>query len=104
MKLLVTLLVLVLSSLAASSAAGPIRVLYLRKEGTPATSSLFDTARQDGGSHRRLAHEFAMVLVKGRQPFPNAMQSANWTCTGILAHQSAMQGGAIKHLPQETLS
>jgi hypothetical protein len=100
MKLLVTLLVLVLSSLAASSAAGPIR----GKEGTLATSSLFDTARQDGGSHRRLAHEFAMVLVKGRQPFPNAMQSANWTCTGILAHQSAMQGGAIKHLPQETLS
>jgi hypothetical protein len=43
-------------------------------------------------------------LVEKRQPFPNARQSANWTCTGILAHESAMAGGAIKHLPKETLS
>lgn len=57
-----------------------------------------------GGSHPHLAHEFAMALVEGRQPFPNAKQSANWTCTGILAHQSALEGGAIKHLPKETLS
>jgi len=57
-----------------------------------------------GGSHPHLAHEFAMALVEKRQPFPNARQSANWTCTGILAHQSAMEGGAIKHLPKETLS
>ena len=57
-----------------------------------------------GGSHPHLAHEFAMALVEKRQPFPNARQSANWTCTGILAHQSAMEGGAIKHLPKQTLS
>ncbi len=56
-----------------------------------------------GGSHPHLAHEFAMALVDKRQPFPNARQSANWTCTGILAHESAMDGGAIKHLPWETL-
>ncbi|WP_050027068.1 Gfo/Idh/MocA family oxidoreductase [Verrucomicrobium sp. BvORR034] len=57
-----------------------------------------------GGSHPHLAHEFAMALVEGRQPFPNAKQSANWTCTGILAHESALDGGAIKHLPKETLA
>lgn len=57
-----------------------------------------------GGSHPHLAHEFAMALMEKRQPFPNVRQSANWTCTGILAHQSAMEGGAIKHLPKETLS
>jgi predicted dehydrogenase len=57
-----------------------------------------------GGSHPHLAHEFAMALVEKRQPFPNARQSANWTCTGILAHESALEGGAIKHLPVETLS
>ena len=45
-----------------------------------------------------------MALPEKRQTFPNAKQSANWTCTGILAHQSAMEGGAIKHLPKETLS
>ena len=57
-----------------------------------------------GGSHPHLAHEFAMALVENRDPFPNAKQSANWTCTGILAHQSALEGGAIKYLPEETLS
>jgi hypothetical protein len=57
-----------------------------------------------GGSHPHLAHEFAMALLENRDPFPNARQSANWTCTGILSHQSAMEGGAIKHLPKETLS
>ena len=57
-----------------------------------------------GGSHPHLAHEFAMALVEKRRPFPDAKQSANWTCTGILAHESAMDGGAIKHLPWETLA
>lgn len=57
-----------------------------------------------GGSHPHLTHEFAMAIVESRPPFPNARQSANWTCTGLLAHQSAMEGGAIKHLPKETLS
>jgi len=56
-----------------------------------------------GGSHPHLAHEFATALSEGRDPFPNAKQSANWTCTGLLAHESAMDGGAIKHLPKETL-
>jgi hypothetical protein len=40
-----------------------------------------------------------MALVENRDPFPNAAQSANWTSVGILAHESAMEGGAIKHLP-----
>lgn len=57
-----------------------------------------------GGSHPHLAHEFATALAEGRDPWPNARQSANWTCTGILSHQSALEGGAIKYLPKETLS
>jgi hypothetical protein len=52
-----------------------------------------------GGSHPHLAHEFLMALVEGRDPFPNAAQSANWTSVGILAHESAMAGGEIKRLP-----
>ena len=55
-----------------------------------------------GGSHPHLAHEFAMALAEDRAPFPDARQSANWTCTGILAHESAMDGGAIRHLPKDT--
>lgn len=55
-----------------------------------------------GGSHPHLAHEFLMALVNKRQPYPNARQSANITCVGILAHESAMAGGEIKRLPEFT--
>jgi len=57
-----------------------------------------------GGSHPHLVHEFVTALVEGRDPYPNAKQSANWTCTGILAHESALQGGAILKLPEWSFS
>jgi predicted dehydrogenase len=57
-----------------------------------------------GGSHPHLVHEFVDSLVKNRQPFPNAKQSANITCVGILAHESALQGGKQINLPDFTFS
>ncbi len=56
-----------------------------------------------GGSHPHLAHEFVMALVDGRDPFPNARQSANWTCVGLCSHESALAGGKIVKLPAFTL-
>lgn len=56
-----------------------------------------------GGSHPHLVHEFLTALVDKRVPYPDAVQSANITCVGILAHDSAMQGGKIIHLPAFTL-
>jgi len=53
-----------------------------------------------GGSHPHLAHEFVMALVESRDPFPNAAESANWTSVGILAHESALQGGQIVQIPE----
>jgi predicted dehydrogenase len=52
-----------------------------------------------GGSHPHMAHEFLMAVLEDRDPFPNVFQSANWTSVGILAHESAMQGGKIIQLP-----
>jgi predicted dehydrogenase len=57
-----------------------------------------------GGSHPHLAHEFITALVEGREPYPNARQSANWTCVGLCAHESALRGGRIVRLPAFTLS
>ena len=48
-----------------------------------------------GGSHPHLVHEFLSALVEDRDPYPNAVQSANWTCVGICAHESALKGGEI---------
>ena len=56
-----------------------------------------------GGSHPHLAHHFIEMLASGSEAYPNAVQSANITCTGILAHESAKQGGAIIRLPEFTL-
>jgi len=52
-----------------------------------------------GGSHPHLAHEMLSALVGGRDPYPNAVQSANMTCVGILAHESALKGGKVMKLP-----
>ena len=57
-----------------------------------------------GGSHPHLVHEFINALQNKRAPFPNARQSANITCVGILAHESAMQGGERINLPDFTWS
>ena len=57
-----------------------------------------------GGSHPHLIHEFLSALVNKKQPYPNASQSANITCVGILAHESAKQGGKIIPLPEFTWS
>ncbi len=57
-----------------------------------------------GGSHPHLVHEFVHALIQGTEPYPNAKQSANITCVGILAHESALQGGKQISLPDFTLS
>jgi hypothetical protein len=49
-----------------------------------------------GGSHPHLVNEFVSALVN---PFPNARRSANITCVGILAHESAMDSGKKMNLP-----
>ena len=56
-----------------------------------------------GGSHPHLVHQFLDALVNKKSPYPDAVQSANITCVGILAHESAMQGGKILYLPEFTL-
>ena len=55
-----------------------------------------------GGSHPHLVHEFLSALVEDRDPRPNAITSANWTCVGICAHESALKGGEIVRLPEFT--
>jgi hypothetical protein len=52
-----------------------------------------------GGSHPHLAHQFVNMIISGEDAYPNAVESANITCTGILAHESALKGGEIMHLP-----
>jgi predicted dehydrogenase len=56
-----------------------------------------------GGSHPHLVNEFISALLEDRDPFPNAVLSANITCAGILSHESALKGGERIQLPEFTL-
>ncbi len=57
-----------------------------------------------GGSHPHLVHAFISALLRKQPAYPNVRQSANITCVGILAHESALQGGKRFDLPAFTLS
>jgi hypothetical protein len=86
------------------SPGGPcLRNAVNSADATPAHLS-FIQGSGHGGSHPHLANEFLRALLEDRDPWPNATQSANWTCTGICAHQSAMRGGDIVRLHPMTKS
>lgn len=57
-----------------------------------------------GGSHPHLAHRLIQSVLGEVAAFPNAVQAANITCSGILSHESALRGGERIPLPEWTLS
>jgi predicted dehydrogenase len=59
----------------------------------------FQQGSGHGGSHPHLAHEFIMGIMEKRACFPDVYTSANWTCAGICAHESAMNDGEQVNLP-----
>lgn len=53
-----------------------------------------------GGSHPHMIHEFVRAIVEDRKPVCDDVTGAYWTGTGICAHQSAMEGGAVVRIPE----
>ncbi len=80
----------------------PIQKFTLPQEIHDADHLSFLQGGGHGGSHPHLVNEFLSALVEDRDPWPNAVQSANWTCVGICAHESAEKGGQIVQLPAFT--
>jgi hypothetical protein len=52
-----------------------------------------------GGSHPFLVHEFVNSIVERRAPVIDARRAAAWTAPGICAHDSALDGGAERAIP-----
>jgi len=52
-----------------------------------------------GGSHTFLTHEFIDALVNERQPAVDIREALAFTVPGIIAHQSALQGGKQLKVP-----
>jgi len=47
-----------------------------------------------GNSHPFITHEFVSAIVEDRQPVVNVWEAIAYTLPGLVAHQSALQGGA----------
>jgi len=81
----------------------PIRRFTLPQEIHDAKHLSFVQGGGHGGSHPHMVHEFISALKEDRDPWPNAVTAANWTCVGICAHESSLKGGEIVRLPEFTL-
>jgi len=67
-----------------------------------ATDMLPEPLRHDSGhegSHTFLTHEFVDALVKGRRPSVDVFEALACTAPGIVAHESALGGGAQMKIP-----
>ena len=82
----------------------PIQKFTLPTEIHDAEHLSFVQGGGHGGSHPHLVHEFVSALIEDRDPRPNAVTSANWTCVGICAHESSLKGGEVVKLPDFTLA
>jgi predicted dehydrogenase len=51
------------------------------------------------GSHPHLVHEFIRSIVEKRSPMIDDLTAANWTASGICAHESAVHAGQEVNIP-----
>ena len=51
------------------------------------------------GSHILLVDDFVRCVLTDKQPFINAWESARYTIPGLIAHESAMNGGKELEIP-----
>jgi len=70
--------------------------VYRPPGGRPAV----DLQAWHGGSHPHLVHEFVSSVADGRPPEIDAHRAAGVTAPGIVAHLSALRGGAELTIPQ----
>ena len=52
-----------------------------------------------GGSHTHITHEFVTACLENRKPTVDIHEALAYTIPGIIAHQSAMEGGTLKKIP-----
>ena len=82
----------------------PIRKFTLPQEIHDAEHLSFIQGGGHGGSHPHLVQRIRHAPdSKTATPGPMPSTSANWTCVGICAHESAIKGGEIVKLPDFTL-
>jgi hypothetical protein len=69
------------------------------------TDMLPEPLRHDSGhegSHCFITHEFVDAIAKGRKPFVGIDEALAYTVPGMIAHQSALNGGQSLKIPTIT--
>ena len=51
------------------------------------------------GSHQFLVDDFVTACVNGKQPVNNVWDAARYLVPGLIAHESALQGGVLMDVP-----
>ena len=51
------------------------------------------------GAHQFLVHDFVSACVSGKTPPNNVWAAARYLVPGLIAHESAMQGGELMQVP-----
>lgn len=51
------------------------------------------------GSHQFLVDDFVQACTKGQTPPNNVWDAARYVLPGLVAHQSALQGGTLLEIP-----
>ncbi len=51
------------------------------------------------GSHQFLVHDFITACVSGKTPPNNVWDAARYLVPGLIAHESALQGGVLREVP-----
>jgi len=51
------------------------------------------------GSHQFLVHDFVTARISGQTPPNNVWQAARYLVPGLIAHESALQGGVLMEVP-----
>jgi hypothetical protein len=81
----------------------------VQREGKPPITELPDYRQRlpellrldsgHGGSHPFITHEFVAALIEDREPAVDVYEAVAMTAPGIVAHQSALQGGVQLPVP-----
>ena len=55
---------------------------------------------EHGGSHGHLMNEFVTAILENRKPLVDIAMALNLSVAGVVAHQSALNGGETLKIPQ----
>lgn len=74
-------------------------VQYKEAERLPESYKQIPEENGHMASHQLMIDDFCTAVTEGKMPYVNAWRAARFTIPGLIAHQSALQGGILLDIP-----